>query len=154
MDVFSDRIFFVTSLTWERRGFFGSERAARLFIDTLHGYRERGIFQLYEFVVMPDHIHLLLAPKPTIALERAMQFIKGGFSHHCMKETGSRMEIWERSFTNHRVRDEDDYAQHRSYIHLNPVRAGFVKSPQDYPYSSAHSGFSLDAAPQRLKPVA
>jgi putative transposase len=64
------------------------------------------------------------------------------------------MEIWERSFTNHRVRDNGDYEQHRRYIHLNPVRAGFVESPQDYPYSSAHLGFSLDAAPQRLKPVA
>ncbi len=118
------------------------------------GYRERGIFQLYEFVVMPDHLHLLMAPKPTIALERAMQFIKGGFSHRFMKETGSKMEIWERSFTNHRVRDESDYEQHRRYIHLNPVRVGLVETPRDYPYSSAHSGFSLDEAPQRLKPVA
>ncbi len=118
------------------------------------GYRERGIFQLYEFVVMPDHLHLLIAPKPTIALERAMQFIKGGFSHRFMKETGSKMEIWERSFTNHRVRDESDYEQHRRYIHLNPVRAGFVETPRDYPYSSAHAGFSLDEAPRRLKPVA
>jgi putative transposase len=103
---------------------------------------------------MPDHIHLLLAPKPTLALERAMQFIKGGYSHRFMKETGSRMEIWERSFTNHRIRDADDYEKHRSYIRLNPVRARLVETPQDYPYSSAHDGFSLDEAPQRLKPVA
>ena len=103
---------------------------------------------------MPDHIHLLLAPRPTLALERTMQFIKGGYSHRFMKETGSRMEIWERSFTNHRVRDAADYEQHRSYIHLNPVRARLVERRQDYAYSSAYPGFSLDAAPQRLKPVA
>jgi hypothetical protein len=69
-----------------------------------------------------------------------------------MKETGSRMEIWEKSFTNHRIRDESDYEKHRSYIHLNPVRAGLVEFPQDYPYSSAHPGFTLDEAPRRLKP--
>jgi putative transposase len=151
---FDERTFFVTAVAWERRPFFRSERAAKLFIETLFGYRYRGIFQLYEFVVMPDHFHLLLAPQPTIALERAMQFIKGGYSHRFTKETGSRMEIWERSFTNHRIRDWDDYEKHRRYIHSNPVRAKLVELPQDYPYSSAHPGFPLDVGPQRLKPVA
>jgi REP-associated tyrosine transposase len=154
MDSYSERTFFVTSVTWERRPLFRSERAAALFLNTLFKYRDRGVFQLYEFVLMPDHFHLLPAPKPTLALERAMQFIKGGYSHRFMKETGSRMEIWERSFTNHRVRDEADYEKHRVYIQLNPVRAGLVTRPQDYPYSSAHEGFTLDEAPQRLKPVA
>jgi putative transposase len=83
-----------------------------------------------------------------------MQFIKGGYSHRFMKETGSRMEIWERSFTNHRIHDAFDFEKHRSYIHLNPVRARLVERPQDYPYSSAYPGFSLDEVPQRLKPVA
>jgi putative transposase len=154
MDNFSNRTFFVTSVSWERRPIFRSERATRLFLETLFSYRDRQIFQLYEFVVMPDHFHLLLAPKPSLALERAMQFVKDGFSHRFMKETCSCMEVWERSFTNHRVRDIADYEQHRKYVHLNPVRAGLVELPQDYPYSSAHPGFALDAAPQRLKPVA
>jgi putative transposase len=151
---FSDRTFFVTSVTWGRRPIFRSQRAAVLFLETLFGYRDRRILQLYEFVLMPDHFHLLLAPKPTLALERALQFIKGGYSHRFMKETGSRMEIWERSFTNHRIRDGADYEKHRRYIHLNLVRVGLVELPQDYLYSSAHPGFSLDAVPQRLKPVA
>ena len=154
MDSFSDRTFFATSVTWERRPIFRSARAARLFLDTLFKYRDQGAFQLFEFVLMPDHLHLLLAPKPTLALERAMQFIKGGFSHRFMKETGSRMEIWERSFTNHRVRDGADYERHRLYIHLNPVRVRLVQRAEEYPYSSAYPGFSLDEAPQRLKPVA
>ena len=125
-----------------------------MLIDTIFSYRERGIVQLYDFVIMPDHIHLLLAPKSDVALERAMQFIKGGFSHRFMKEPGSRMEIWQRSFTNHRVRDGADFEKHRSYIHVNPVRAGLAEYPKDYPYSSAHPGFVVDEAPQRLKPVA
>ena len=154
MDNVADRIFFVTSVTWERRPLFQSESAAKLLLETVFAYRERGIFQLYEFVIMPDHMHLLLAPKSAVAIERAMQFIKGGYSHRFMKETGSRMEIWQRSFTNHRIRDGNDFEKHRRYIHLNPVRAGLVEYPRDYPYSSAHSGFAIDEAPQRLKPVA
>jgi putative transposase len=154
MDNFSDRTFFVTSVTAERKPIFRSEQGAKLFLETTLGYRDRGFFRLYEFVVMPDHIHLMLAPKATLALERVMQFIKGGYSHRFGKETGSRMEIWERSFTNHRIRDERDYEQHRDYIRLNPVRARLVEFPKDYPYSSAREGFLLDAVPQRLKPVA
>ena len=151
---FPARIFFITTVTWQRRLLFSSERASRLFLDTLFGYRNRGIFELYEFVVMPDHVHLILAPTPATSLERALQFIKGGYSHRYMKETGSHAEIWERSFTNHRIRDWGDYEKHRRYVHLNPVRAGLCQLPQDYPYSSACPGFPLDTAPQRLKPDA
>ena len=130
VDNFADRIFFVTSVTWGRRSLFQSERAARLLLDTICSpIANAGSFELYEFVIMPDHIHLLLAPKAGVALERAMQFIKGGFSHRFMKETGSRMEIWQRSFTNHRIRDWTDFEKHRRYIHLNPVRAGLVEIP-------------------------
>ena len=154
MDAFCNRTFFVTSVTWERRPIFLSDRAAQLFLATLFEYRDRDVFRLYEFVIMPDHIHLLLAPKPGITLERAMQFIKGGYSHRFSKETGSRMEIWERSFTNHRVRDKCDYERHRRYIHSNPVRAGLVELAENYPSSSAYPGFALNEAPQGLKPVA
>jgi putative transposase len=154
VDNLADRIFFVTSVIWGRRSLFQSEAAARLLLDTMFSYRERGIFELYEFVIMPDHIHLLLAPTTNVALERVMQFIKGGYSNRFMKETGSRMEIWQRSFTNHRILDFTDFEKHRRYIHLNPVRAGLVEFPKDYPYSSAHLGFVVDEAPQRLKPVA
>ena len=165
MDNFADRIFFVTSVTWGRRSLFQSKPAARLLAETIFSYRERGIFQLYEFVIMPDHIHLMLAPNSTVAVERAMQFIKGGFSHRFTKETGSIMhrftketgsitEIWQRTFTNHRIRDWTDFERHKRYIHLKPVRAGLVEFPKDYPYSSAHSGFVIDEAPQRLEPVA
>jgi REP element-mobilizing transposase RayT len=61
---FADRTFFVTSVTWGRRSLFRSEPSARLLLETLSTYRERGTFQLYEFVLMADHIHLLLAPNP------------------------------------------------------------------------------------------
>jgi putative transposase len=154
MDFPSDRTFFVTSVTAQRTSIFQSDRTAKLFLDTLFQYREREIFLLHEFVLMPDHIHLLLTPKPTLSVERAMQFIKGGFSHRFMKETGSRIEIWERSFTNHRIRDDRDYEQHCRYIHMNPVLSKLAELPEGFPYSSAHPGFILDGVPQRLKPVA
>jgi putative transposase len=82
---------------------------------------------------MPDHIHLLLTPQ-AITIERAVGLIKGGFSHRI----GSKLPVWQRGFTDHRIRDAKEFEIRRDYIHLNPVRAGMVESWELYPYSSAY----------------
>jgi len=141
--------YMVTSTTWNRSGHFRNERWARLFIDTLYHYRGAA-YQLHEFVVMPDHIHILMTPKAS--LERAVQFIKGGFSFRAKKELNSNLEVWQKGFQDHRIRDARDYVEHVTYIHQNPVRAGYCQNAQEFPYSSAHAGFELDPVPQGLKP--
>jgi len=98
---------------------------------------------------MPDHVHLLLTP--VVTLERALQFIKGGFSYRAKKEGIFAGEIWEKSFYDRRVRDLAEYRAFCLYIQLNPVKRGLVTSAGEYPYSSAK--FVLDEVPQRLKPV-
>ncbi len=144
--------YFVTAQTWERRPLFRSERLAKLFLDTLQHYRREKKYLLHEFVLMPDHFHALLTPEG-ITLERSMQFIKGGFSHRAGKEIAPNSEIWQRGFTDHRIRDAADYSHHREYIRQNPVRAKFCATPEEYPYSSAGSVIALDPVPQRLKPL-
>ena len=143
----SDRVFFVTTVTIQRLPIFRREVNANLLIDTLAHYRDAGKFLLHEFVIMPDHIHALLTPAEKISLERAMQFIKGGFSFR-MKARGS---IWQPSFTNHRIRDWDDYEHHRDYIQMNPVRARLAPRPDAYPYSSTANVLRMDPVPQGLK---
>jgi len=122
-----------------------------LFIDTLSHYRREHRFLLHEFVIMPDHFHLLLTPTG-ITLERAMQFIKGGFSYRVRKELGLNLEVWDRGYVDHRIRDANDYRKHADYIRLNPVVGGIVQKPEDYSYCSAHLSCELDCRPQRLKP--
>jgi putative transposase len=146
------RTFFVTSVANRRRPVFRSEGMARLLVDVLQRNREARRFLLHEFVVMPDHFHLILTPAETVSLEKALQYIKGGFSFRAKRELNYRFLIWEESFTNHRVRDEEDYLQHREYIHENPVEARLVKRASDYPYSSAFPGVGIDPAPPWLKP--
>src|SRR5437764_13626170 len=141
--------YMVTSSTWERRALFRNERWAKLLIDALYHYRGSA-YLLHEFVIMPDHIHVLLTP--LTSLEKAVQFIKGGFSYRAKKELGSNMEVWQKGFSDHRIRDANDYALHVSYVRQNPVKEGFCEKPEEFPYSSAHSGFELDPAPQGLKP--
>ena len=61
-------MFFVTSITLQRFPIFRRETTARLLIDTLAHYRDAGKFLLHEFVIMPDHIHVLLTPAEEISL--------------------------------------------------------------------------------------
>ncbi len=144
----SDRIFFVTTITANRQPIFRRDAVARLLIDTLAHYRDERKYLLHEFVIMPDHVHALLTPAPEMSLERAMQFIKGGFSYRLK----SRPPVWQASFTNHRVRDWEDYEHHHGYIRMNPVRARLAARAEVYPYSSAAGVMRLDPVPQGLKP--
>jgi putative transposase len=124
--------YFVTSRTYNSRRLFQSEQNGQLFLDTLQHYRNEGRYKLHAFVVMPDHIHLLLTPAEDITLERTMQLIKGGFS----KRLNSKLSVWQRGFTDHRIRDREDWDKHLAYIHDNPVRAKLCQRPEDYPFSS------------------
>jgi REP-associated tyrosine transposase len=125
--------FFVTTSTYNRRRLFQAPTNAELFIETLQHYRRAGHYKLHAFVVMPDHVHFILTPQ-VIALERAVGFIKGGFSHRL----GSKTPVWQRGFTDHRIRDAEDMQTRRDYLHQNPVRANLVAAAQLYPYSSAY----------------
>jgi putative transposase len=125
--------YFVTSVTSGRRRLFQVAANAELFLETLQAYRRQGHYKLHAFVVMPDHIHLLLTPQGE-TVERVMGLIKGGSSHR-LASTGP---VWQRGFSDHRIRDAEDFRTRRAYIHQNPVRAHMVDLPESYPYSSAY----------------
>ena len=141
--------YFVTSNTAGRKPFFRHERWARLFIDVLLGYRPEK-FLLHEFVVMPDHFHVLITPK--VSLEKAAQFIKGGFSFRAKRELSWTGDIWIAGFSDRRIRSDEDFEVHRRYIAKNPVEAGLAEREGIYGYCSANGRFDLDLFPRGLKP--
>jgi len=150
----SESTYFVTANVEPRRDLFQVEKIARLFIEVMLDYRQQKKYLLHEFVVMPDHFHLILTPIG-ITLERSMQFVKGGFSFQLNKNLKVKRDIWQPSFADRRVRDSLEYAKFKDYISQNPVKRGLVRRAEEYPYSSAHPSFgdSMDPVPQRLKPV-
>jgi putative transposase len=131
----SDRIFFVTTKTSMARRLLQSERNAMLLIDVLRSNVATGKFQLHDFVIMPDHVHLLMTLPGNMTIEKAMQLIKGGFSYRLKKEFGFQGEIWQRGFSEVRINDGQSFLQHREYIVQNPVKAGLVDTAEQYPYS-------------------
>ena len=144
--------YFVTSRTWEGRALFAQAPPCRIFLDALLHYRDDGAFQLHAFVLMPDHFHLLLTPSGATTLERAVQYIKGGSARRIGKELNFRFPVWQRGFSDHRIREASDYGIHLRYIEQNPVKCRLAGAAAEYPWSSASGQYLLDEPPQGLKP--
>ena len=101
---------------------------------------------------MPNHIHLLLSVDDDHAVGRAVQLMKGGFSF-AMGKAGLKLKAaWQPNYYEHRVRNAEEYARMRAYIHDNPVRRSLVRTAGEYAYSSARTSWRLDEVLERLKP--
>jgi putative transposase len=146
MDSVADRTFFVTSTTAGKRRLFQVAKNAELLLCLLKEDRARGRYEVHAYVIMPDHIHLILTPAPEVTLEKAMQFIKGGFSFRLKSKT----KVWQESFAWERLKDACDFASHRDYIHANPVRKYICERAEEFVYSSA-AGREVDPAPAYLR---
>ena len=146
------KTYFITASAYMHENLFQRTDTAELLVTTLFGYRDRNEFLLHGFVIMPNHIHLLLSSDES-HIGRAMQMVKGGFSHALGKSGLKLKAVWQPSYYEHRVRDAEEYARMRNYIHQNPVRRGLAEKAADYPYSSANTSRRLDEVPERLKPA-
>ena len=102
---------------------------------------------------MPDHFHLLLTVGGDLTIERAVQFVKGGFAFRAGRELGFRAPVWQKGFSEVRVLDVETFQRVSEYIRNNPVRRRIVSAAAEFPHSSAHAGFELDPTPQGLKPI-
>lgn len=140
------RTTFVTSVTAQRRRLFQVVANANLLQQTLLDYRNQGRFLLHAFVIMPDHFHAILTPAPEISLEKAVQYIKGGFSFRLK----SKLDVWMRSFNQTQIVTEENFASAARYIEQNPVRRGLVQSAPEYAYSSAAGG-TCDSMPEHMR---
>lgn len=128
------RTFFATTETSMGRRLLQSERNAELLIDVLRSLVAERKFELDDFVIMPDHLHLLLTVFDEMTIERAMQLIKGRFSHRLSHELGYQGEVWQRGFTEAQVMNRESLEKHREYIAQNPVKAGMVASADEFPF--------------------
>jgi putative transposase len=130
------RTYMVTAVTAQRRSLFQVTATAELLEQTILDYRTQGKFLLHAFVIMPDHVHALITPAPDVSLEKAVQFIKGGFSFRLK----SKFDVWMRSFNESQIMNEERFLNCVRYIEENPVRRSLAPTPEAYPHSSASNG--------------
>jgi len=93
-------------------------------------------FNLYGYVVMPNHFHALIRPDGNTTISDIMRNIKS-YSAKLISEACSRKgSVWQSRFYDRLVRDERDFLAKLEYMHNNPVRAGLAENPHDYEFSS------------------
>ncbi|MGH9700424.1 MAG: REP-associated tyrosine transposase [Candidatus Acidiferrales bacterium] len=143
--------YFVTTKTWKNRDLFRVAENAEILVRCLLHYRDDEAYLLHEFVVMPNHLHLLVTPARDTSLEKAMQLIKGGSSHEIHKQRGHKMQIWHPGFHEESIRDQFDFLRKADYIRANPVRAHLVEKSEAWAFCSAANCYHCDPAPQRLR---
>ena len=129
--------FFLTTICYNRRRIFQVERNAHLFLETLDHYRPH--YGLHAYVLMPDHVHLILTPRDK-SLSHIMNLIKGGFSHRL----ASKLPVWQRGYTDHFIQSPADFTTRQTYIHQNPVTDHLSETPESYPYTSANPTIRID----------
>ena len=119
----------------EKRFIFRQKSDYLKFLEYLHRYKRKFDWIIYCFCLMPNHFHLLIQTKenPLGTIMKSLQTAYGVYFNHKYKRIGPVFSGRYKSI----ICQKDEYLlQVSKYIHLNPVKAGLVKRPTDYPYSS------------------
>jgi REP element-mobilizing transposase RayT len=129
------KIFFFTFCTHKRWRM--PERARQIVLDAC--LRGNGVlFDLLAVVVMPNHVHLALVPKAltdgTVFVSKILQTIKGASAHRINRELGPHGSVCQQESFDRALRREGDVGQKIDYMLENPLRAGLVRNPLDYPW--------------------
>lgn len=119
---------------FRRRPIFSTPEPCDTLLNILEEIRQKYDFDVIGYVVMPTHIHLLLSEPRDAKLATAMQVIKQRFSRTRILEE----EVWERRYYDFNIYTPEKLHEKLHYIHMNPVTAGLVTAPADWPWSSYH----------------
>lgn len=122
---------FVTFTCYHRRQGFDSPVVYDLFVEVLEQMRCRFILCIYAYVVMPEHVHLLVSEPPRGLLADAIHYLKLSFA----KRLGAGV-FWQKRYYDRNIRNEREFTEKLRYIHLNPVKRGLVREPGEWKWSS------------------
>lgn len=126
----------ITTNIKNRKSIFSNDPFALEAVETLYRIKLLYLFELYGFVIMPDHCHLLLRVLAPAKISTIMKQWKSGVSFNI-----GLGPIWQSRF---HIRTPDDVYAALRYIHMNPVKAGLVTEPHLYPWSSANERWEVD----------
>ena len=129
----AESLHFITFSCFHRLPLLSEPGAMGMFEAVLEATRVRHQARVYAYVLMPEHIHLLLNEPPQILLAQFLKAVKQVTSR---KLRGTRQKFWQDRYYDSSVRGEKDRSQVIRYIHRNPVARGMVAKPEDWPWSS------------------
>lgn len=148
---FEGAIYHITARGNNREAVFRSDDDRRQWLLLLRRYKERFRFKLHAFALMDNHIHLLLEPSGDSTVSHIMQCLTVAYTKYFNRQWTRAGHVFQGRFHSRLVQKDDYFLVVSRYIHLNPVRAGMVRAPKDYLWSSYRA--YLDAAANGLRLV-
>jgi putative transposase len=122
---------FLTFSCHARAPYLASAKAASIFEHSLESIRQKYQFHIFGYVVMPEHIHLLVSERPTHPLSTVIGSVKRSVSKQ-LPET----PFWLQRYYDRNIRSSDERVEKLRYLHRNPVTRGLAPHPSAYPWSS------------------
>ena len=142
--------YFVTTVVKDRKKLLLDENIYSLILEDLEFYRKKHEFLLHAYVIMPDHLHLLLSLKENGNISKLMHDFKSHTAQTINRVLKRKGALWQEGFYDHVIRDERDLKKRIDYIHKNPFASGLVKEISDYRFSSFRSYFMEDDSMVRI----
>jgi putative transposase len=131
------KILFITFNVHGKKPLFRNPKACSFFLHTLRYYKPQLKFQLLGYVVMEDHIHLLMRTPSDVSISSIVQKIKGAFGRKWKMMSHWKGPVWQKSFINSTLHDGAAFKHRLNHIHDHPVAKGLSPSKTGYTYSSA-----------------
>ncbi len=132
---------FITFSCYHRKAYLGIPEARDVFVNALDEVRNRLAFRLIAYVVMPEHVDLLISEPATTTPSVALQTLKQKVAKQLLGISGletvpsKRAHFWQRRFYDFNVWTEAKLREKLDYIHGNPVGRELVSHPGDWPWS-------------------
>src|SRR5438552_9212453 len=124
---------FVTFCCYHRRRLFTTDGSRRIFESALERVRRSYRLYVYGYIVMPEHVHLLLSEPQRDTLADALKSLKQGVSRRLI---GDADHFWQKRYYDFNIRNYPQFVEKLRYIHRNPVKAGLCERPEHWAWSS------------------
>ena len=128
--------YFITTVTDKRKKVFTDKLACELLINVLTYNKFYCDYSVYGFVIMPDHLHLILQPHGTMEISQIIKKNKANFTRYYNKMNNSKGTIWQPGFYDRGLKGMKSVKETLEYIHNNPLRKSLVDDIREYEYSS------------------
>jgi putative transposase len=126
--------------------FLARDVVARVVLDSLITGGELHHYEFGPFVIMPNHVHVLLLPE--VSPSHLLKSLKGATAREANRQLGrTGQSFWQRESYDHTVRNAEEWQRIARYIKNNPVRAGLATTPMEYRWSSANPGVRTIVTP-------
>jgi len=131
---FSNPLYFVTFCSYRRRQILNNSTVFSAFVSfSTEGLSLHNV-AVGRFMIMPDHVHLFVRGNKEFKLGVWVQSLKSALTRRLL-DTGLNRPLWQRGFFDHILRSSESYTEKWNYVFMNPVRRGYVKNPDDWPYT-------------------